>query len=154
MSVLIRFDMSRWSISVEPNAANAGANVPTRDASLAVLLVNGGFMITRSNSPSGMSATTCVAVSSPTLPVRSAGSLMLNRVIVDDDWSSSNEPMATLPSSCLTVGERVQPCLAEPDVGLCAGQRRAGDVDGRRHHVAAVQHLFHHDGVKRGEVAP
>ena len=52
-----------------------------------------------------------------------------------------------------TVGERVQPCLAEPDVGLCAGQRRAGDVDGRRHHVAAVQHLLHHDGVKCGEVA-
>ena len=52
------------------------------------------------------------------------------------------------------IGQRVQPRLAEVHCGLHPGQGGTGDVDGGRHDVTAVQHVFHHHGVQAGRVSP
>ena len=66
-----------------------------------VLLVKGGFHYCQVKADSsGISTLTWAAVSSPALPVRIAGSLVLNSVITDDDCNSSSEPIFTLASSC------------------------------------------------------
>ena len=57
-----------------------------------VARVNGGFIITRSKPRSGKSAMTWAAVSYPALPVRMAGSLVLNSVITAEVRNISSEP--------------------------------------------------------------
>ena len=47
---------------------------------------------------SGISVRIWAAVSSPALPVRMAGSLVLKSVMTLEDWSNSSEPIMTPPS--------------------------------------------------------
>ena len=53
-----------------------------------------------------------------------------------------------------TVGNGVQPRQLEGAVGPQPGERRAGDVHRRGHHIAAVEDLLHQRAMERRRVAP
>ena len=78
----------------QPGEAGAIVNVSSVNAEIAV--PDQAHYVA---SKGAVSALTRAAVSSPALPVRMAGSLVLNSVITSDDCNSSSEPILTLPSS-------------------------------------------------------
>ena len=109
-------------------------------------------MITRSNPRSGMSTLIWVAVSSPMLPVRNGRVAGVEQRLHGGGLEQLQGADFSSAVGLAAVGHGVESGLAEADVGLRTGEGGTGDVDGRRHHVAAVEDILHHGRVQLGRI--